>query len=35
MIPLGARVINNSDMTADETSTLIINDVRERLEAAG
>ena len=35
MIPLGARVINNSDMTSKETSTLIINEVLERLEAAG
>jgi cytidylate kinase len=35
MIPLGAKVINNSEMTADETSTLIINDVREKLEATG
>ena len=34
MIPLGARVINNSNMTSKETSTLIINDVLERLEAA-
>ena len=32
MIPLGARVIDNSAMTAEETSTLIINEVRERLE---
>ena len=35
MIPLGAKVINNSEMTADETSALIINDVREKLEATG
>ncbi len=35
MIPLGARVINNSEMTSKETSTLIINEVLERLEAAG
>ena len=34
MIPLGARVINNSNMTSKETSTLIINDILERLEAA-
>ena len=34
MIPLGARVINNSNMTSKVTSTLIINDVLERLEAA-
>ena len=35
MIPLGAKVINNSEMNADETSALIINDVREKLEATG
>ena len=35
MIALGARVIDNSAMTAEETSTLIINEMRERLEAAG
>ena len=35
IIPLGASVINNSDMTSKETSTLIINEVLERLEAAG
>ncbi|MBS33682.1 MAG: cytidylate kinase [Verrucomicrobiales bacterium] len=35
MIPLGARVINNSEMTAEETSALIIDAVRDRLEAAG
>ncbi|GIT06119.1 MAG: hypothetical protein CM1200mP29_15300 [Verrucomicrobiota bacterium] len=35
MFSLGARVINNSDMTSKETSTLIINEVLERLEAAG
>ena len=35
MIPLGARVINNSEMTSKETSTLIINEVLERLEATG
>ncbi|MEE2947039.1 MAG: (d)CMP kinase [Verrucomicrobiota bacterium] len=35
MIGLGARVIDNSKMNAEETSALIINDVRKRLEAAG
>ena len=35
MIPLGAKVINNSEMNADETSALIINDVREKLEVTG
>ena len=32
MIPLGAKVINNSNMTAEETSALIIKDVRKKLE---
>lgn len=31
MIPLGARVINNSNMTSDQTSGLIISDIRQRL----
>src|SRR5262245_8566185 len=31
MIALGARVINNSEMTSDQTSGLIIADVRKRL----
>jgi cytidylate kinase len=31
MIPLGARVINNSDMTSDQTSGLILKELRERL----
>ena len=35
MIPLGAKVINNSQMTAEETSALIISVVQEKLEAAG
>ena len=34
MVPLGAKVINNSDMTAEETSTLIIKEVRTKLEEA-
>mgnify|MGYP007071514187 CR=1 FL=1 len=33
MIPLGARVIDNSAMTAEETSTLIINEVREQFKS--
>lgn len=35
MIPLGAKVINNSEMTAEETSAMIIGEVQEKLEAAG
>src|SRR5438876_1070573 len=31
MVPLGARVINNSHLTSDETSGLIISEVRKRL----
>ncbi|MCU0772055.1 MAG: (d)CMP kinase [Verrucomicrobia bacterium] len=31
MIALGARVINNSEMTAEQTSGLIIEEVRQRL----
>lgn len=31
VIPLGAIVINNSDMTAEETSALIIKEVRTKL----
>jgi len=34
MVPLGAKVINNSDMTAEETSALIIKEVRTKLEEA-
>jgi CMP/dCMP kinase len=34
MIPLGATVINNSGMTAAETSALIIESVRKRLPKA-
>ena len=33
MIALGAKVINNSGMTADETSRLIIEDIKQRLPA--
>jgi CMP/dCMP kinase len=31
MIALGARVINNSQMTAEETSALILQDIQQRL----
>lgn len=31
MVPLGARVINNSDMTSEQTSGLILREIRERL----
>ena len=33
MIALGARVINNSGMTAEQTSNLIIEDIRSRIAA--
>ena len=33
MIPLGAKVINNSNMTSEQTSGLILKDIRERLPA--
>ena len=32
MIPLGAKVINNSEMTAEETSSLIIKEIQMKLE---
>jgi cytidylate kinase len=32
MVPLGARVINNSHMTSEQTSGLIISEVRKRLK---
>jgi cytidylate kinase len=32
MIALGAKVINNSEMTAEQTSGLIIADIKQRLE---
>ncbi len=35
MIALGARVINNSEMTSEQTSGLIIEDVRKRMAEAG
>jgi CMP/dCMP kinase len=31
MIPLGARVINNSELTSDQTTALILEDLRLRL----
>ena len=34
MIPLGAKVINNSEMTAEETSALIIKEIQMKLEEA-
>ena len=33
MIPLGARVINNSSLTSEQTSGLILKELRERLPA--
>jgi len=33
MIPLGAMVINNSNLTPQQTSSIIINEVRKRLAA--
>jgi len=35
MVALGARVINNSALTSEQTSSLIIADVRERLAEQG
>src|SRR6266568_1344182 len=32
MVPLGARVINNSHLTSDQTSGLILSEVRKRLD---
>ena len=34
MIPLGAKVINNSNLTAEQTSGLIIAEIRKRLPQA-
>ncbi len=31
MIPLGARIINNSNLSSDQTSGMIIADIRKRL----
>jgi cytidylate kinase len=33
MIPLGAKVINNSNLTSEQTSGLILAEVRRRLAA--
>src|SRR5207244_12253252 len=33
MVPLGAKVINNSHLTSEQTSGLIISEVRKRLAA--
>ena len=33
MIALGAKVINNSSLTSEETSALILEEVRKRLAA--
>jgi len=35
MIALGAKVINNSNLTAEQTSGLLIDDLRQRLKADG
>lgn len=35
MIALGARVINNSHLTAEQTSDMILEDLRKRLPAKG
>jgi cytidylate kinase len=32
MIPLGARVINNSNMTSEQTSGLLISEIKQRLK---
>jgi cytidylate kinase len=35
MIPLGATVINNSNLTAEETSALILREIRRKLQQRG
>jgi len=35
MIPLGARIINNSNLTSAQTSGLIIGEIRKRLAGGG
>ncbi len=35
MIALGAKVINNSNLTPEQTSALLLTDIRQRLAAAG
>jgi cytidylate kinase len=32
MIPLGAKIINNSNLTSEQTSGLILKEIRSRLE---
>jgi cytidylate kinase len=31
MIPLGAKIINNSNLTSEQTSTMILAEIRKRL----
>src|SRR2546422_5730578 len=35
MIPLGATVINNSSLTSEQTTQLILDEIRRRLRASG
>jgi cytidylate kinase len=35
MVPLGAKVINTSGMTAEQTSTILLEEVRRRLKECG
>jgi hypothetical protein len=35
MIALGAKVINNSNLTSAQTSGLLITDIQQRLKADG
>ena len=35
MVALGAKVINNSNMTSEQTSGLLIKDIQARLKADG
>jgi hypothetical protein len=34
MVPLGAKVINNSTLTPEQTTDLILREVRRKLPAA-
>lgn len=34
IVPLGAMVINNSDLTADETSRIILDEIQRRLKSS-
>lgn len=34
MVALGAKIINNSEMTAEQTSALILEDIRQRLASS-